>query len=77
MLQQEPHAETLAQPRDNKVVDLPSSRPLRLEQAIAAFDSRDNSINLYQEFESLASVVAPSVGLPSETTSSNRRPSLC
>lgn len=55
MLQQEPHAETLAQTRDNKVVDLPSSRPLRLEQAIAVFDSGDNSINLYQEFESLAS----------------------
>lgn len=54
MLPQEPHAETLAQTRDNKVVDLPSSRPLRLEQAIAAFDSGDNSNELYQEFESLA-----------------------
>ena len=54
MLSQEPHVETLAQPRDNKVVDLPSSRPLRLEQAIAALDSGDNSNDLYQEFESLA-----------------------
>lgn len=54
MLPQEPRVETLVQTHDNKVVELPSSRPLRLEQAITAFDLGDNSNDLYQEFESLA-----------------------
>lgn len=53
---QEYHVETQAQTRDSKVVDLPSSRPLRLERAIAAFDSGDNSIGLHDELESLANV---------------------
>lgn len=51
---QEHSEETLAQTRDSKIVELPRSRPLRLERAIAAFNSGDDSIELWNEFESLA-----------------------
>lgn len=35
------------------IIEFPRSRPLRLEQAITAFDSGDNSIKLADEFKSL------------------------
>jgi len=54
MPQQESPQETLAPSHGNNIIDLPSSRPLRLERAIAAFDSGDNSNELRIELEELA-----------------------